>query len=94
MQRVGAALAPADMPDTHRLGRDLELAGDLGLADASGEQLGRTEPTSLEPVTFLLCRRAARDGWPGADPHPSSSPAPTPTPAPLNPTPKTVRSTL
>jgi hypothetical protein len=29
------------MPDADRLGRDLELAGDLGLADASGVQLGR-----------------------------------------------------
>jgi hypothetical protein len=41
---------------------DAELASDLGLVDIGGEQLGCPEPAGLEPVTFLLCRRAARDG--------------------------------
>jgi hypothetical protein len=39
------------------------LAGDLGLGVALGEQLGRPQPTGLEPVAFFLCRRAARDSW-------------------------------
>jgi hypothetical protein len=34
---------PAGMPDAHRLGRDLELAGDLSLVHAGGEQLGRAQ---------------------------------------------------
>lgn len=38
-------------------------AGDLGLADASGKQLGRAQPAGLELVAVLLCRRAARNGW-------------------------------
>jgi hypothetical protein len=89
-QRVGAALAPAGVPDAHRLGRYLEPAGDLGLADASGEQIGRTEPTSLEPVTFSLCRRAARDGWHALDPRLAGSRAPTrPDPHPHIPQPDT-----
>ena len=45
------------MPDAHRLGGDAELAGDLDLADAGGEQLGGAQPTGLEPVTFSLCRK-------------------------------------
>jgi hypothetical protein len=51
------------MPDTGRLSRDLELAGDLGLADAGREQLTSAEPAGLEPVTFSLCHRSARDTW-------------------------------
>jgi hypothetical protein len=38
-----------------------ELAGDLGLAGAGGEQLGCAQPASLKPLTSLLCRRAASD---------------------------------
>jgi hypothetical protein len=76
-QRLGAASLPAGVPDAHGLGRDLELAGDLGLVDAGGEQLGRPQPAGLEPVTFLLGRRAARDGWHAPDPHLAGSPAPT-----------------
>jgi hypothetical protein len=49
------------VPDAHRLGGDAELAGNLGLADASGEQLSGSEPTGLESVTLSLCRSAARD---------------------------------
>jgi hypothetical protein len=49
------------MPDTHRLGRDLELTGDLSLSHAGGEQLGGAQPTSLQAVAFFLCRRAAMD---------------------------------
>ena len=56
---------------------DLELAGDLGLAHAGGEQLGGAQPAGLEPIAFLLCRRAARDGWHVADPHSPSSKPPT-----------------
>jgi hypothetical protein len=51
------------VPDVHSLGGDAELAGNFGLADTVGKQLGRTEPAGLEPVTFSLCRRAARDSW-------------------------------
>jgi hypothetical protein len=36
----------AGMPDTHRLGRDVELAGDLSLSHAGGEQPGGAQPTS------------------------------------------------
>jgi hypothetical protein len=36
------------------LGRDAELASDLGLADAGGEQLGCAQPTRLEPFAFSL----------------------------------------
>jgi ApeA N-terminal domain 1 len=42
------------------------------LADASSKQLGRAQPASLQPVAFLLCRRAARHGWHTADPYPPS----------------------
>ena len=65
VQGLGAALQEPGVPDTHRLGGDAELAGDLGLMDSGGEQLGRAQPTDLESVTFLLCRRAARDSWLG-----------------------------
>jgi hypothetical protein len=68
-------------------GRDPELAGDLSLTDAGGEQLGCTQPTGLEPVAFSLCRRAARNGWHGPNPHPPSKPTPN-SPMLLNPTPK------
>lgn len=61
-QGLRAALPEVGVPDTDSLGRDLELAGDLGLADADSEQLGRAQPASLEPVTFSLCR-TARDSW-------------------------------
>ena len=53
------------MPDADGLSRDLELAGDLSLGDTGGEQLSGAQPTGLEPVAFLLCRRAARDSWLG-----------------------------
>ena len=42
------------MPDAHGLGGDAELAGNLGLVDTGREQLGRAEPTGLEPVSFSL----------------------------------------
>ena len=61
------------VPDAHGLGRDLELAGDLGFVDAGGEQLGRAQPAGLEPVTFCLCRGAARDSWHAPDPHPAGA---------------------
>jgi hypothetical protein len=63
VQGLGAALLEADVPDAHGLWGDAELAGDLGLVDTGGEQLGRAEPTGLESVTFSLCRRAARGSW-------------------------------
>jgi hypothetical protein len=56
---VGAALTPAGVPDAHGLGGDAELAGDLGLADAEGEQFGGAQPPGLEPFTFVLGRGAA-----------------------------------
>jgi hypothetical protein len=62
------------VPDAHGLGRDLKLAGDLGLAGAEGEQFGRAEPASLQPVAFSLRRRATRTvgmyrilTWPAAE---------------------------
>jgi hypothetical protein len=76
------------MPDAHGLGRDLELAGDLGLAHAGGEQFSGAQPADLQAITFSLCRRAARNGWHGADPHPPGSQAPTWSPHSLNQTPK------
>jgi hypothetical protein len=76
-QPIGPTGLPAAVPDAHGLGGDAELAGDLGLAHAGGEQLGRAQPPGLEPVTFSLCRSAARDGWHGRHPHPPRSPAPT-----------------
>jgi hypothetical protein len=51
------------MPEADGLAGDPELAGDLGLADTDGEQLGGAQPASLEPIAFLLYRRAARDSW-------------------------------
>ena len=86
-QGVAPAGLPAGVPDADRLGRDLELAGDLGLADAGGEQLGRAEPAGLQAVTFSLCRGAARDSWHAPDPRLVGSRAPTP-PSALNATPK------
>ena len=53
------------MPDADGLGGDAQLAGDLGLADATGEQLGRTEPSGLQSFAFLLCRKAAGNGCHG-----------------------------
>jgi hypothetical protein len=61
---VGAAL-PAGVSAAHGLGRHAELAGDLGLWDACGEQLGGAQLAGLQPVALLLCRRAASDGWHG-----------------------------
>jgi hypothetical protein len=68
-QRLGTALLPTGVPDAHGLRRHLELAGNLGLADAGGEQLGRAEPAALESVAFSLCRRAARNSWHAPDPY-------------------------
>jgi hypothetical protein len=74
-QRLTAAGLEAAMPDADGLGGDAEPAGDLGLVDAGGEQLGRAQPAGLEPVALSLCRWAARDGCHARDPHPPSSPA-------------------
>jgi len=41
--------------------REAQLAGDLGLADADGEQLGGAKPAGLEPFALSLCRSAARN---------------------------------
>jgi hypothetical protein len=62
-RRPAAARPPGGMPAAHGLAGDIELAGDLGLADADSEQLGGAQPAGLQPFTFMLCRRAARDGW-------------------------------
>jgi hypothetical protein len=77
VQGLGTTGLPAGMPDAHGLGRDLELAGDLGLGDAGGEQLGRAQPAGLQAVTFSLCRRAARDSWHAPDPRLAGDRAPT-----------------
>ena len=58
---IGATRLPSGEPDADRLGRDAKLADDLGLTHTGAEQLGRAQPPGLEPVTFSLCRRAARD---------------------------------
>jgi hypothetical protein len=60
---LGSTDLPAAVPDADSLGGDAKLAGDLGLVDAGGEQLGCAQSAALEPVAFLLCRRATRDGW-------------------------------
>ena len=69
-QGVDAATLPTGIPNAHGLGGDAELAGNLGLAYAGGEQSGRAEPAALEPVTLLLCRSAARNSRHPRDPHP------------------------
>jgi hypothetical protein len=65
---IGTAGLPARVPDADGLGGDAELAGDLSLADTSGEQLGRAEPVSLEPVACSLCRRAGTVAMAGSLP--------------------------
>jgi hypothetical protein len=50
-------------PDQQAPRQRPELAGDLGLVDTAGEQLGRPQPAGFESVTVLLCRTAARDGY-------------------------------
>jgi hypothetical protein len=84
-QSVSSSGPPALVPDMHALAGDAELASHLGLADAGGEQLGGPQPTGLEPLAFLLRRRAASDGWHEADPDrqgppPSNSEPVRPTP--------------
>jgi hypothetical protein len=97
-QRLGTALLPAGVPDTYGLRRHLELAGNLGLADPGGEQLGPAQPTGLQAVTLSLCRRAARNRWHARDPRligwssSNSSPQPAtpwPLPAAADSSPKT-----
>src|SRR4029450_11236176 len=67
-QAVGAVGLPALVPEMGTLAGDAELASDLGLADADGEQLSRAEPTLLKSLALVLCRGAAGDGWHAADP--------------------------
>jgi hypothetical protein len=38
-----------------------KLAGDFGLADTSSQQIGGTQPASLELFALSLCRKTARD---------------------------------
>src|SRR5688500_3965295 len=59
---------PAPVPEMDTLAGDAELAGNLGLTDAGGEQLASAQPTGLEAFAFLLRRGTARDGWHAADP--------------------------
>ena len=54
--------------DTHGLGGDAEPVGDLGLADAGNEELGRAEPAGRNPFALSLRRRAARNSWHACDP--------------------------
>jgi hypothetical protein len=89
-KRLRPAALPAGMPDADGLGGAPELAGDLGLAHPGGEQLPSVEPAGLEPVAFSLCRRAARNGWHGINPHPPSPPLTSPCSS--NPTPKALLS--
>jgi hypothetical protein len=67
-QAVDSLGLPALIPEVDALAGDAELAGDLGLADAGGEQLGGTQPTGLEAFALSLCGRTASNGWHGADP--------------------------
>jgi hypothetical protein len=62
-QGVAAASLPMGMPVAGALAGDIELAGDLGLADAEGEQLGGAQPAGLEVFAFLLRRSTAGSGW-------------------------------
>ena len=59
------------------LAGDTESAGNLGLADTGGEQLGGAQPTLLKPLALLVCRGAAGDGWHAADPDQHGSTAST-----------------
>ena len=83
-EAVSSLNLPAPMPEMDALARNTELTGDLGLADAGGEQLGRAQPTGLEAFAFLMCRWAAGDGWHGpiltasAGPHQLTPIRPTP----------------
>jgi hypothetical protein len=47
VQTVNTLGLPALVPEMDALAGDAELAGDLGLADAGGEQLGGAEPTGV-----------------------------------------------
>jgi hypothetical protein len=51
------------MPVADALAGDPQLAGDLGLAEAGGEQLSSAQPASLAAFTLLLCRSTAGSGW-------------------------------
>jgi hypothetical protein len=46
-------LLPGGVPDVRTLARDTELAGDLGLGTALGEQLGRFQTSGLEGGALL-----------------------------------------
>jgi hypothetical protein len=48
---------PVLVPEVDALAGEAELAGDLGLGDAGGEQLGGAQPPGLKPFTCSLCRR-------------------------------------
>jgi hypothetical protein len=50
-QGLGATLPPAGVPDAYGLGRDLELAGNLGLAHTGHEQLGGAQPAGLSTIS-------------------------------------------
>jgi hypothetical protein len=66
VQAVSSLSLPAPVPEVDALAGHAELAGDLGLVEAGGEQLGGAQPTGLEPVAFSLGRGAAGDGWHGS----------------------------
>jgi hypothetical protein len=53
-RRLGAVGLPGGMPQAHGLAGDAELAGDLSLANADGEQLGAL------PVIAIAHRRLAQ----------------------------------
>jgi hypothetical protein len=64
-QGIGATSLPAGMPVADALAGDLQPAGDLGLAEAGGEQLSSAQLASLAAFTLLLCRSTAGSGWHG-----------------------------
>ena len=86
-QAVRSLGLPAPVPEMDALAGDAELAGNLGLTDAGGEQLGSAQPTGLEAFAFLLRRGTARDGWHAADPD-RQGPPPSNS-DPVRPTPRT-----
>jgi hypothetical protein len=51
------------MPVADALAGDTEPAGDLGLPDTDGEQLGGAQPAGLEALAFVLRRSTAGSGW-------------------------------
>ena len=59
-QALGAVGLPAPVPEMNTLAGDTESAGNLGLADTGGEQLGGAQPTILKPLALLVAAGGGR----------------------------------